>query len=423
MKQKILKIILALGLSASLSAVLLSSVAVAQSDNAKKIVPVIMLLLLDDNDNDNDNCLNAITVGDVILDSQSPQCFVEDSGVESPTKFYSFSHSGGPLHIDLISRLPNSFNPLLSLRHGIGKDGDVINTDSSTHDDALGARLVFSALTAGPYTIQVWNINVNANQGAFNLSVYADKVTAKATGKLNDTGISYAGISETTNSSNCAAVSDNQDCASGRDADSNIGYQLLANDGDGEGGFSFQQVTSTGAPKVPKSTNYFLILNLPPTPSIPPNPWSCVKDNVTGLMWEVKTNSGIHNNADTYAHGDATPTSSGTCSNNAAICNTDSFVDAVNTATLCGYDDWRLPTPRELLGLFNYNKWATTHIDKTFFPNTRDIRSNRPTLFWSVSPYAPDPTMFAWGVVFETSDVTHFSRNDDFQVRLVRGNQ
>ena len=92
--------------------------------------------------------------------------------------------------------------------------------------------------------------------------------------------------------------------------------------------------------------------------------WSCVKDNVTGLIWEVKTtDSGLHNNTDAYTWYDTSTTPSGfnqpsaatllrpvgpnnTCagydSNDpATFCNTQAYISRVNAAGRCGVSDWR----------------------------------------------------------------------------------
>lgn len=337
---------------------------------------------------------------------------------------------GGALLIDLVSDFPNSYNTFVSLREGEGRDGEFVQgddngEDDNDHDDHFSARIRESALPAGRYTIEASSLSVETN-GAYNLSVYGNKVTAKATGKLNETGIEFAGISDELNSASsiCDGEGDFaiQNCNKGRDADGNIGYPHIGNDGDGESGFSFQQVASSGAPLVPKSTDYAA------------TPWSCVKDNITGLMWEVKTDdNGLHDkddrhywyNTDPNANGGATghenndgAICSGYIANSSdTFCNTQAYVARVNNTALCGYNDWRLPAVTELQGVISYQTIDSINptIDESFFPNTAL------SFFWSASPVAFS-TDEAWGVSFRLGFTAIDERNIIGQaVRLVRG--
>jgi len=86
------------------------------------------------------------------------------------------------------------------------------------------------------------------------------------------------------------------------------------------------------------------------------NPWSCVQDNISGLVWEVKkTGPGLHDIKNTYSWYDPNPESNGgfagkanggTCAG--SDCDTQSYVKAVNAEKLCGFDDWYLPSRFEL---------------------------------------------------------------------------
>ena len=65
---------------------------------------------------------------------------------------------------------------------------------------------------------------------------------------------------------------DNEDCELGRDADTS-----LNDPNDGNAGFSFTRLNEDGS-EYTGSGDYGT------------DPWACVLDNVTGLIWEVKTN-------------------------------------------------------------------------------------------------------------------------------------
>jgi hypothetical protein len=239
-----------------------------------------------------------------------------------------------------------------------------------------------------------------------------DKVTANATGKLNDTGIVFSGNYDEGNNDStnvtidqCVAAVDSiynnqfarQDCGFGRDADTSVGdgdsrnnpdVNSDVNDEDGAAGFSFLKVSSTGAPMLVSDMSLH----------------ACVKDNVTGLMWEVKTDDdGLHHKNHTYFWD-----------------STQAYVASVNAPGqgLCTYDDWRMPTVTELQGLLNYQiiDLSNPMIDTTFFPNTNA------SFFWSASPYASFAS-FAWIVNFSKGNVSVDAWSNRQLVRLVRGGQ
>jgi hypothetical protein len=150
---------------------------------------------------------------------------------------------------------------------------------------------------------------------------------------LNDTGIRIGGDLPNITNSDCSGTNITmQDCAQGRDA-----YQT--NDADGIAGFNFSKIATDGS-------------DLPSTAG----DWACVRDNVTGLMWEVKTNDGgLRDGGHTYAWFDPdNPMEDGSCVG--VTCNTASYVEAVNNLAepLCGARDWRIPRQWELRSLVYY---------------------------------------------------------------------
>ena len=232
---------------------------------------------------------------------------------------------------------------------------------------------------------------------------------------LNDTGIDWGGNSGSGNNSDCSSdMSVPQDCDQGRDADS-----ATNDESDGHAGFSFTRLNADGT----EYTGSGLYNS---------DPWHCVQDNVTGLIWEVKTDDGgLHDKDYTYtwynsdestnggAVGDLATNSvncDGYISGNAeTYCNTEAFVNRVNNVGLCGSKDWRMPDINELSSIVNLGRISPS-IDTDYFPNTTN------NYHWSASPSASS-SGYAWRIYFyDGYDDTEFS-SYNYRVRLVRSEQ
>ena len=243
---------------------------------------------------------------------------------------------------------------------------------------------------------------------------------------LNDTGITlcgnYADDGGSGNHKNdlvCVAVgatrtvagtdADNdpvpagQDAVFGRDAQALTG--TLAKTGAGHAGFDFTKLDSNGD-ELPASATE----------------WDCVRDNHTGLIWEIKTDGGLRDKDHTYSWynsdassngGDAGNAHSGSCSGGTG-CDTEKYVADVNAIRLCGYSDWRMPTRNELLNIV-HNDRVYPALDLDYFPDTQS--SN----YWSSSTHAENNS-YAWVIQFGSSDVTILPKTGNRRVRLVYGN-
>lgn len=117
--------------------------------------------------------------------------------------------------------------------------------------------------------------------------------------------------------------------------------------------------------------------------------WVAVLDNTTHLIWTVKETARL-----TW--------------NKAAA--------AVKKLDTARFDDWRLPTVEELFLLADRTKGSPA-IDTSFFP---DCKSD---WYWSSTPYASSPGVFAWLVGFGFGIASWDGQCYGFFVRAVRSSQ
>lgn len=147
---------------------------------------------------------------------------------------------------------------------------------------------------------------------------------------------------------------------------------------------------------------------------------SCVKDNVTGLIWEGKEASGTRSGSRWFSHfRDGRP--------GEAL----AYVSAVNAARLCGFNDWRLPTVFELFTIVNYGIWDWEHpngygtqLDPQWFPNSGIFTASGMVLASdALSPSHRVAALSFSGAFSASLQVADLVLNPDtrFGVRLVRG--
>ncbi|MDQ1336157.1 MAG: hypothetical protein QG552_3107 [Thermodesulfobacteriota bacterium] len=153
--------------------------------------------------------------------------------------------------------------------------------------------------------------------------------------------------------------------------------------------------------------------------------WSMVRDNVTGLIWEVKRNKdGVKHHDDprdadnTYTWYDPNPvTNGGDPGTPGDGTDTKDFLDALNSARFGGFNDWRLPTIEELAYLVDYSiPYPGPTINTTYFPNTVS------SYYWSSTTHAGH-TYGAWGVGFGGGAGGWLGKSHGDYVRAVRGGQ
>ena len=213
-----------------------------------------------------------------------------------------------------------------------------------------------------------------------------------------------------------------QAAAPGQDAEHGRDF-TLNNDADGMAGFAFTKLDSAGAPLADQTVDY------------PVNPWDCVRDEHTGLYWEIKTdNGGLRDKDWTYSWynssgiqdgGNAGAENLGACVDS-ANCDTQKFVAAVNAAGMCGFNDWRLPSRDELLSIVMLQPATTSTqqpaFDPEYFPNTLSgaayYSTSTPRVRWE-RPDGFDNTLI-WAIE-RTGRISERNKSTPNPLRLVRG--
>jgi hypothetical protein len=152
--------------------------------------------------------------------------------------------------------------------------------------------------------------------------------------------------------------------------------------------------------------------------------WVMVRDNVTGLIWEVKQNKdevqdygNLHDADNSYTWYDNNPETNGgdAGTQDQYGRDTEGFINALNEANYGGFNDWRLPTRKELDSIINYVRY-NPNIDTTYFPDTQSSE------YWSSTTYAND-TSIGWYVHFGSGSVNLGPKSYSYYVRAVRAGQ
>ena len=179
--------------------------------------------------------------------------------------------------------------------------------------------------------------------------------TAGAASVLTDTGIAShqcykpgSSVLVTCTSDGARTLSTQQDGMRGRDVNT-------PDSGDGKLGFRYSAVDSFDKTE-------------------------CVRDGITGLIWQGKPASGSRAGGNAFTNFDSITALqklvglvyvAPTQGDIDAASNSVGYKNAVNAAALCGFSDWRLPSPDELQSQVDYGaERPIPTVDGTWFPNT-----------------------------------------------------
>src|SRR5699024_4451923 len=116
-------------------------------------------------------------------------------------------------------------------------------------------------------------------------------------------------------------------------------------------------------------------------------PWACLRDNWTGLVWEVPQPArgvGLFDSSYLYSwynpDSDTNGGDPGKPKGGVLKLDTHHFVEKVNAVELCGFSDWRLPTAAELRNLVNIGAPGSP------VQTLQAIPTLQPAGYWTATP-------------------------------------
>jgi len=371
-----------------MSVLFLSPVNGQVSENGQRIVPILPILLFDE---------PAFSV-------QSVQISEGDSGVKILNLTINLS-SFVESTVDYI--YPNGATATLGTDYNRPAAGTLVFTGGATQ-----ANISFQIIgDATPEINEFFSVElVNPVGAELSGNIRSVITIIDEDGVFNDTGVNFAAEANTGNNLNCTTTTtalEQQDCANGRDALARAGR--LTKLGTGPNGFDYTKLAMNGAPLAIQTRAYSVSGS-----EAAGTQWACVRDNHTGLVWEVKENSGIHANTITYRWGGLTAI--GINNNNRQgdyFSDWNVLVNSANNNARCGISDWRVPDIKSLSTLANYSRPDGVSANTDFFPFVDES-------YWSASPFNLNDED-AYSIEFRTAVDRNLDRGQQRGVRLVSG--
>jgi len=263
-------------------------------------------------------------------------------------------------------------------------------------------------------TLRLTATDDNGASGHSDISITI-KDGSLSSGILNDTGVTSCANGDTNGLLCPVADYPRQDAEYGRDHWYAMGF--ISKQGGGNAGFDFTKMDGQGNNIAENSTS-----------------WSCVRDNVTGLLWEAKQiagTGGLHDSTSKYTWYNTTSSTNGgeEGDNNAdgdencpgyesdssnSYCNTKNQIKKMNAEAYCGITTWRLPTIKELQSIADFSK-SSPSVDTDFFKHTSNVD------YWSDTSNSVTPSN-ALTINFFNASQRSNTKSKAHSLRLVAGN-
>ena len=286
--------------------------------------------------------------------------------------------------------------------------------NAETLSSASQCTTTFTASDVDTDTTLSFEVTVTDSKGRTDTDSLFVDVTPKALGLINDSGVGEC--YNNTQRINCASDDfPEQDAELGRDSYAN----KLDKVGKGNLAFDYTKLNKFADEVADDSSDF-----------------TCIRDNVTGLVWEVKSapsgtvpDTSLRDGQNHYFWdiGETTftdtSTANSTCPNDTS-CGVQSYINEVNDLDFCGGTNWRLPTYTELLGLIDYGKQGQrVLIDESLFPYIPQAGEIEDVdlPYWT-SQTAADGTSLSQAYIIDMSsgnDLAYPKENTAY-VRLVR---
>lgn len=224
-------------------------------------------------------------------------------------------------------------------------------------------------------------------------------------GKLHDTGVTEC--FDNTGVIDCGSEQfPSQDADHGRDSVADV----IDKSGQGPQAFDFTKFDERGDELDDQNGQVF----------------SCVRDNFTGLIWEVKTEIAVPQfstlrGAENYYSYDDSATALSSCPSNIA-CGLDTYISDVNQSAYCGANNWRLPSYMELLSIMNYQDLNDDFLlPREFFPYSPNRAALGHKFFWTANGSAESGgDLLRWVLDLSTGDDSAILPSKPAYILLVR---
>ncbi|MBD1582062.1 Lcl C-terminal domain-containing protein [Pseudoalteromonas sp. S16_S37] len=262
-----------------------------------------------------------------------------------------------------------------------------------------------------------FRVTVTDPNGYIDSNTTSISLQPKALGFIQDTGLSDC-YDDSTKISCANSDYPRQDADVGRDSVA----ELLDKAGQGRASFDYTKLNEF-ADELPDTATSF----------------SCVRDNINGLIWEVKLadtgtvpNTNVRDGKNHYTwyllddKGGAFPggvigAANSTCPSN-ANCGIQTYIDTVNSSNFCGGSNWRLPTYIELLSLIDFGREGGQHfLDPELFPNIPSPSQLGHLYYWTTQTSLDGRSLSqAFILDMQTGNDLAYPKSNTAYVRLVR---